>query len=203
MITLQFLVNLTFDVDCFIDQQWNHDWHRGERQGRTGGLQWSALPVKNIVWFHDTLSNMSTIVYHDHRLWVSHRFGLFSDHDERLNAELSCCAGLLPEPLGDPPALEPSSTRKVRWPLLHSPPQLHYHNFTTTTAFRQRLRNTRHKNFAHLRPPTLIQRALKSDPPVSLSCANLYKGTGRPFQSCVSSWLQTQKACVSFFKAVS
>ena len=49
MITLQFLINLTFDVDCFIDQQWNHDSHRCERQGRTGGLQWSALPVKEIV----------------------------------------------------------------------------------------------------------------------------------------------------------
>ena len=79
---------------------------------------------------------------------VSHRFGLFADHDERLNAEPSPCAGLLSEPLGDPPALEPSATRKVQRPLLHSPPQLHYHNFTTTTAFRQRLRNTRHRSFA-------------------------------------------------------
>ena len=49
MITLQFLINVTFDVDCFIDHlQWNHDLHRCERQGRTGGLQWSALPVKKI-----------------------------------------------------------------------------------------------------------------------------------------------------------
>ena len=115
---------------------------------------------------------------------VSHRFGLFSDHDERLNAEQSSCAGLLSEPLGDPPALEPSSTRKVQRPLLHfhhhscitttSPPQLHLGKGSVTPGTGVSLR----------RPTTLIQRALKSDP-VSLSCANLYKGRGTFSKLCL------------------
>ena len=104
-----------------------------------------------------------------------------------LNAELSPYAGLLSEPLGDPPALEPSATRKVRRPLLHSPPQLHLGKGSVTPG-------TRFCSDAHLL--LFIQRALKSDP-VSLTWANLYKGTGDLFNAMSTSRLQKQRACVS------
>ena len=118
--------------------------------------------------------------YLDHGLWVSHKFGLFSDHDERLNAEPSSCAGLLSEPLGDPPALEPSSTRKVRRPLLHSPPQLHLGKGSVTPG-------TRFCSDAHLL--LFIQRALKTDP------VNLYKGRGTFSKLCLQVDCKSKSLC--------
>ena len=157
---------MTFDVDCFIGHlQWNHDSHRCERQGRTGGLQWSALPVKKIFRFHDTLSNMSTIMTMVYEYHTDLDYFLTMMSALMLNYHLLqvCYPSLLVTPQHW--SRVPHARSKDHFYIHHhncitttSPPQLHLGKGSVTPGTGVSLR----------RPTTLIQRALKSDP-VSLT----------------------------------